>query len=256
MKYILRSVDMKSYEGVWIGRRSPFNNPYKPRTGYETTNSLLEYQAYVHRQAVSHTGFRKALVRLHAHGIQYGELKLRCQCRLGALCHRTVLQEYLSQQSELLDEWLYTYAKEWLYCGRPEHLNSTYDWGIKKPVYLPTVDALDLVYVFGSNTAGLHGKGGALEGLIWHGAKMGLGEGPSGLSYAIPTKDAQLRPLRLETIERSIDRFLQWKEHEKKICYVTAVGCGLAGYRTHDIALLFNGLRDSWVPKDWYSYLL
>ncbi|MGI9211354.1 MAG: A1S_2505 family phage non-structural protein [Methylococcaceae bacterium] len=247
---------MKSYEGVWIGRRSPFNNPYKPRTGIETPNSLLVYQAYIYRQAKSHAGFRRALVRLHAYGIQYGELKLRCQCRVGALCHRTVLQDYLNQQSELLDEWLDLYQKDWVYYGKPEHLNSSYDRESKKPVYLPNGDALNSVYVFGSNTAGLHGKGAALEGLIWHGAKMGLGEGASGLSYAIPTKDAQLRPLRLGTIARSIDDFLHWKEQDQKICYVTAAGCGLAGYRTHDIAPLFNGLRDSWVPQEWYSYLL
>jgi hypothetical protein len=50
------------------------------------------------------------------------------------------------------------------------------------------------IFVFGSNLAGRHGKGSALEALKKHGAIYGQGVGPQGASYAIPTKDHTLGP--------------------------------------------------------------
>ena len=46
------------------------------------------------------------------------------------------------------------------------------------------------IFVFGSNEAGIHGAGAArIAFLKFGGAEMGLGNGLSGNSYAIPTKD-------------------------------------------------------------------
>jgi len=50
------------------------------------------------------------------------------------------------------------------------------------------------VLVFGSNEAGRHGKGAALDAEKYHGAASGVGRGPTGCAWALPTKDARLRP--------------------------------------------------------------
>jgi hypothetical protein len=49
------------------------------------------------------------------------------------------------------------------------------------------------IFVFGSNLAGRHGAGSALEAKRFHGAEQGIGIGRTGNAYAIPTKDYLLR---------------------------------------------------------------
>lgn len=97
------------------------------------------------------------------------------------------------------------------------------------------------VFVFGSNLAGRHGKGAALFALKNHGAKYGQGEGRQGNSYAIPTKDAQLKPRDLQSIAVSVALFLDYaRQHESETFQVTAVGCGLAGFSPAQIAPMFK----------------
>jgi len=55
-----------------------------------------------------------------------------------------------------------------------------------------------IVFVFGSNLAGRHGRGAALYALKHYGAVYGEGIGLQGNSYAIPTKDRHLNVLTLE----------------------------------------------------------
>ena len=99
-----------------------------------------------------------------------------------------------------------------------------------------------LIFVFGSNLAGRHGKGAALYALRNHGAILWQGEGLQGNSYAIPTKDRQLVPLPLPEIGKHVERFLAFaKEHPELQFHVTRVGCGLAGYTDEQIAPLFRG---------------
>lgn len=57
------------------------------------------------------------------------------------------------------------------------------------------------IFVFGSNTAGRHGKGAALDAKTNHGAINGKGWGLQGDSFAIPTKDTQSNPLPLKSIK-------------------------------------------------------
>lgn len=64
------------------------------------------------------------------------------------------------------------------------------------------------IFVFGSNLAGRHGKGAALWARQHRGAIYGQGQGLQGQSYAIPTKDYQLRTLPLETIHDHVDEFI------------------------------------------------
>lgn len=97
-----------------------------------------------------------------------------------------------------------------------------------------------LIFVFGSNLAGRHGKGAALAAVHHHGAVRGVGEGLQGRSYAIPTKDSSLRPLPLEQIEEHVNTFIQFAyQHPHWRFNITAVGCGLAGYEPAHIAPLF-----------------
>lgn len=96
------------------------------------------------------------------------------------------------------------------------------------------------IFVFGSNEAGRHGKGAALDARKHHGAIYGQGEGLQGHSYAIPTKDAHLYTLPLRVIETYVARFKAFAESRPDLRFkVTAIGCGLAGYRPAEIAPMF-----------------
>lgn len=97
------------------------------------------------------------------------------------------------------------------------------------------------VFVFGSNRAGRHGKGAALFARQHRGAIYGQGLGLQGNSYAIPTKDEQLRTLPLKIIAHEVQVFLQFaRNHQDMQFQVTAIGCGLAGYCPTDIAPMFQ----------------
>ena len=50
-------------------------------------------------------------------------------------------------------------------------------------------------FVFGSNLAGRHGRGAALQARKQFGAEYGVGEGLTGQCYAFPTLDHKLRQL-------------------------------------------------------------
>ena len=109
------------------------------------------------------------------------------------------------------------------------------------------------VFVFGSNLAGRHGKGAALEARLKHGAIYGQGEGRQGDSYAIPTKDARLKSLHLSQIHAFVQRFLVYaKERTTETFRVTRIGCGLAGYTDADIGPMFIGAPDNCIlPYGW-----
>lgn len=99
-----------------------------------------------------------------------------------------------------------------------------------------------MIFVFGSNLAGRHGKGAALEARTQWGAQYGVGRGRTGDAYAIPTKDANLQTLPLESIYVSVKEFLEYaRYHEELKFLVTPIGCGLAGYTHEQIAPMFRG---------------
>ena len=96
------------------------------------------------------------------------------------------------------------------------------------------------IFVFGSNLAGVHGAGAARDARLYWGAKVGIGVGLCGQSYALPTKDDCIVTLPLSEIGQHVKKFLEFsKNHPDKKFLVTAVGCGLAGYKPEDIALFF-----------------
>lgn len=114
-------------------------------------------------------------------------------------------------------------------------------------------DARKKIFVFGSNTAGRHGLGAALFARQNHGAVYGQGAGLQGSSYAIPTKDQDLRTLPLEVVAKYVKAFLEFARNHPELEFeVTRVGCGLAGYKDKDVGPLFSGAPDNCVlPDGW-----
>jgi hypothetical protein len=97
------------------------------------------------------------------------------------------------------------------------------------------------IFVFGSNLAGRHGKGAALYARKNYGAIYGQGEGLQGCSYAIPTKEANLRTLSLDAITNHVCTFLEFAlSHPHMGFLITPIGCGLAGYRQEQVWPMFD----------------
>ena len=98
------------------------------------------------------------------------------------------------------------------------------------------------VFVFGSNTKGIHGAGAAKVAVDYYGAIYGQASGLQGNSYAIITKDLSKgeRSIDLDVIEKQLDELILFAvENEDKTFWITKIGCGLGGYQVEDIAKLF-----------------
>jgi hypothetical protein len=107
-------------------------------------------------------------------------------------------------------------------------------------------DNPDGIFVFGSNLAGRHGKGAALDAKNTYGAQTGVGQGLTGKAYALPTKGKSLEKLGLDEIKTYVDEFLNFAEkNSDKTFYVTSFGTGLAGNKVEDIAKMFDSLPDN-----------
>jgi hypothetical protein len=106
--------------------------------------------------------------------------------------------------------------------------------------------------------AGRHGKGAALVALKQYGAIYGKGFGPMGQAFAIPTKNANLKPLNLASIEKVAAAFVDYAEkNPRKTFFVTRIGCELAGYKDADIAVLFGRpLENCNYAEAWLPYLM
>lgn len=106
--------------------------------------------------------------------------------------------------------------------------------------------SLRTIFVFGSNLAGRHGKGSALQAVRQYGAIRGVGVGLQGNSYAIPTKSWNLKVLPLSQIEFYVKEFLEFASHHPDWAFkVVAIGCGLAGYSPKEIAPMFKNAPSS-----------
>lgn len=94
------------------------------------------------------------------------------------------------------------------------------------------------VFVFGSNLAGRHGRGAAAHARRWHGAQHGMGIGlqPGGRSWALPTKDRNLKPLPGFDIESHLkELFDEARATPSRHYQLTRVGTGLAGFSDEDM---------------------
>jgi hypothetical protein len=112
------------------------------------------------------------------------------------------------------------------------------------------------VFVFGSNLAGRHGKGAALEAKENWGAIYGQGQGFQGQSYAIPTKDKKLKTLPLGQIRNYVDDFLAFARKRPELRFLlTKIGCGLAGYQERQIFPMFESApKNVIMPEGWEAF--
>ena len=102
-----------------------------------------------------------------------------------------------------------------------------------------TTLAPNQVVVFPSNLAGRHGAGFAKVCVKW-GARYGIGMGPCGQTYALPTKDKQIGTLSLAHIRVQVILFLDYADCNPQTEFlVSKIGCGLANYTPEEIAPLF-----------------
>lgn len=97
------------------------------------------------------------------------------------------------------------------------------------------------IFVFGSNLAGRHGLGAAKLAKERFGAKSGIGIGPTGRCYAIPTKNQSIQTLHLDLISGHVSDFIEYaKSNSHQVFLVSRIGCGLAGYCESEIAPMFS----------------
>lgn len=115
------------------------------------------------------------------------------------------------------------------------------------------------IFVFGANEQGIHGAGAAKVALAFE-AEIGVGFGPQGNTFAIPTKDWRIQTLPLDVIEHYVKRFIAFaKEMPNLTFFVTAIGCGLAGYEPKDVAPMFKEavqLENVYLPQSFWNILL
>jgi hypothetical protein len=114
-----------------------------------------------------------------------------------------------------------------------------------------------MIFVFGSNLAGRHGAGAAKYAVQHHGATYGKGWGLQGNSFAIPTKDANIKTLPLSAIETYVDMFKDYaRVHTELAFQLTPIGCGLAGYKYEDIGPMFKNCPSNVaIPKEFEPYV-
>lgn len=100
-----------------------------------------------------------------------------------------------------------------------------------------------MIFVFGSNLAGVHGAGAARFAKLQHGAVWGKGIGLQGNSYAIPTKDHSIKTLPIARIHGYVQNFLDFAVFDRPDLQfqVTCIGCGLAGLKHEEVAPMFVG---------------
>lgn len=115
------------------------------------------------------------------------------------------------------------------------------------------------VFVFGSNLAGIHGKGSAKVAAERYGAKKGIGFGLEGQSFALPTKDMKIKTLTIIQIKYYVDKFVEFAKRNNQLTFfVVEVGCMNAGYEPKDIAPLFKEVKEIeniYLPERFWNVL-
>ena len=111
------------------------------------------------------------------------------------------------------------------------------------------------IFVFGSNLEGIHAGGAARVAYEKFGAEWGVGDGPTGKCYAIPTMHGGL-----EKIRPYAKKFIEYaKAHPMNRFLLTRVGCGIAGFKDSDMAQLFEDALDVpniTYPQQWFPFML
>lgn len=141
---------------------------------------------------------------------------------------------------------------------KPEH-------GLWKiaPLYIVTLPE-NGIFVFGSNLKGIHGAGAALKAKQSFRAQQGVGHGPTGDCYALPTKSTPYKSLQLREIDNYVDCFLEYVLlHPELEFYLTPIGTGLAGHDAWEIAALFYDVavhpelyQNLYTPRSFVEYFM
>lgn len=114
-----------------------------------------------------------------------------------------------------------------------------------------------MIFVFGSNEAGIHGAGAAKYAHDKLNMRYGFSYGHCGQAFAIPTKDINVETIPISRITLYVMGFLAYALGHKKMTFqVTRIGCGLAGLTDDQIAPLFKGAPDNCqFDEAWKPYL-
>lgn len=101
------------------------------------------------------------------------------------------------------------------------------------------------VFVFGSNLQGHHTGGAARYAYKHFGAEWGVGIGPTGQCYAIPTMHGGV-----DDIRPYVEDFVKYaKSHPLNRFLLTRIGCGIAGFSDKQMAMLFYDAGASKLPN-------
>jgi hypothetical protein len=109
------------------------------------------------------------------------------------------------------------------------------------------------IFVFGSNTAGIHGGGAAWYASKKLGAVWGVGEGLTGQTYALPTCYKPGEPVTFGELMVYVQNFLDFAAvHPELQFFVSAVGCGIAGFHETEVGPLFKDATTNCdLPPGW-----
>ena len=109
------------------------------------------------------------------------------------------------------------------------------------------------VFVFGTDAKGSQRYGAAGLAAKKFGAQIGVKNGRTGNSYALPTMDCTLEELGAAILQFE----LYAREHKGLTFLVTPIGCGHAGFKVEDIAPYFRGcvaLGNVMLPEQFLSF--
>ena len=114
------------------------------------------------------------------------------------------------------------------------------------------------IFVFGSNTKGLHAGGAAHYASKLFGAEWGVSEGITGRTYAIPTCTPSIEKVSAQDLKLSVDRFIQYASENQNLYFlVTPIGCGIAGWSAEEVAPMFESaatLPNVSLPEIFWEY--
>lgn len=97
------------------------------------------------------------------------------------------------------------------------------------------------IFVFGSNMRGAHLGGAARTAMQKFGAEYRVGEGLVGQSYAFPTLDEKMYKVSKSVLEYNRDQLYKCAtENPDKEFLLTAVGTGIAGFKSSEMQALFK----------------
>lgn len=133
------------------------------------------------------------------------------------------------------------------------------DWSVPSidPQHKHTKDD-PRIFVFGSNLLGIHGAGAAAYARNDLGAELGVGEGLTGRTYALPTCYQPGEPVTMQELAVYIDTFFEYaSEHPEMRFFLSKIGCGIAGFDEDTVADLVDRLgppSNVDIPPDWVFY--